>query len=98
MRRLQSELGSDRETASALTILAKDTFKGLVSGYTRSIPLPRRKGDLAEIVRMEWTVKPEKVEAKPVKKEKKTKVVKAKVVKKTDKKESAPKKDAKKSK
>lgn len=46
-------------------------FSGRTSGFTRLINLPKRKGDNAEMVRIEWT---EKVELK--KKEPKVKVKK----------------------
>ncbi len=56
-RRLFASLGNDKETAKAFTERIAPLFKERKGGYTRIINLPRRKGDAAEIVRMEW-VKP----------------------------------------
>ena len=69
-RRLFASLGNDKETTKAFTERIAPSFKERKGGYTRIINLPRRKGDAAEIVRIEW-VKP--TLAKEVKKEEKKK-------------------------
>jgi large subunit ribosomal protein L17 len=56
-RRLFASLGNDKETAKAFKERIAPSFKERKGGYTRIINLPRRRGDAAEIVRMEW-VKP----------------------------------------
>jgi large subunit ribosomal protein L17 len=56
-RRLFASLGNDKETAKSFTERIAPSFKERKGGYTRIINLPRRKGDAAEIVRIEW-VKP----------------------------------------
>lgn len=60
-----AKLGGDKQLAQKLTKLAKSVGKKN-SGFTRVTLLPTRKGDNAQMVEMEWTIKPE-VE-KPVKK------------------------------
>lgn len=83
-RRLYAKLGNDRETASLLAEISKNTLGDIKSGYTRMTALPRRKGDLAEVVRLEWTKKPEAIEkGKSGKSEAKTKLVKPENKKKT---------------
>ena len=56
-RRLFASLGNDKETMKTLTEKIAPAFTERKGGYTRIINLPRRKGDAAEIVRIEW-VKP----------------------------------------
>ena len=58
-RRLYARLGNDRGTAILLSEISKNALSDLTSGYTRMTQLPRRKGDLAEVVRLEWTKKQE---------------------------------------
>jgi large subunit ribosomal protein L17 len=81
-RRLYAELGNDRETADKLVDFTKKAFTGKNSGFTRIIRLPARRGDRAEMVRFEWTVKPEGAEksgaVKTAKKSKKEGKVEAK--------------------
>lgn len=62
-RRLFASLGNDKETAKSFTERIAPSFKERKGGYTRIINLPRRRGDAAEIVRMEWVKSmPEKEE------------------------------------
>lgn len=68
-RRLMAILGNDRKTVDALCERVRETTNGVTSGFTRIIPLPRRRGDLAEVVRLEWTHKLTKKEEKNGKKE-----------------------------
>ncbi|RLC32877.1 50S ribosomal protein L17 [Candidatus Woesebacteria bacterium] len=71
-RRLFASLGNDKETAKAFTERIAPSFKERKGGYTRIINLPRRKGDAAEIVRIEW-VKPMPEKDEKTKDEKKSK-------------------------
>ncbi len=57
-RLLLAKLGNDRETLEKLLAIAKIADKRS-SGYTRSINLPRRVGDLAQTVRIEFVDKPQ---------------------------------------
>jgi large subunit ribosomal protein L17 len=67
-RHLFASLGNDKETMKALTERIAPSFSERKGGYTRIVNLPRRKGDAAEIVRIEWMkpilVKEEKTEGK----------------------------------
>ncbi len=85
-RRLFASLGNDKETTKAFTERIAPSFTERKGGYTRIINLPRRKGDAAEIVRIEW-VKPtlEKEEKTKDKKVSKKKEDTKKKVKKTTK-------------
>ena len=81
-RRVLSELDNKREATDILFREVAKAFSVRNSGFTRIISLPRRVGDNAQMVRMEWTekiemgekgkVKREEVKTKSVKKEKKT--------------------------
>jgi large subunit ribosomal protein L17 len=71
-RRLFSVLGNDKETAKAFVKRIAPSFKERKGGYTRIINLPRRRGDAAEIVRLEW-VKPMPKKEEKIKDEKKSK-------------------------
>lgn len=81
-RRILSELANDRDSLEILFNKVAPAFKERTSGFTRIIMLPRRKGDNAEMVRIEWSqeiidkkskvkkakAKEKKVKAKPKKK------------------------------
>jgi large subunit ribosomal protein L17 len=69
-RRVYARLANDRETTDALFKKIAPVFSKKTSGYTRIINLPRRRGDLAEIVRLEWT---EQVQVQDKVQEKKSK-------------------------
>lgn len=83
-------LGNDRETSDKLFSEVLPTFSGRKSGFTRLVNLPRRRGDAAEIVRLEWSEKmvtSDKVQVtskKELKKEDKGKVKSSKSVKTKD--------------
>jgi len=83
-RRLFAALGNDKITAKAVSEKVVPSLSDRKSGYTRIVNLPRRKGDAAEIVRLEWVkeiLEPAKKESKTKKKEtvkKKTKETKKK--------------------
>lgn len=70
-RHALSALDNQREAAEVLFQNVAKAFSVRQSGFTRIISLPRRVGDNAQMVRMEWTEKVEyedkskKVEAKP---------------------------------
>lgn len=82
-RRALSMLDNAKDTVEALFGKVAKAFTGRQSGFTRLTSLPRRKGDNAQQVKIEWTEKiVEEVKAPVVKKEK----VEKKVVKKTIKK------------
>ena len=73
-RRLFAALGNDKETTKGFVEKIAPVFTERKGGYTRIINLPRRRGDAAEIVRMEWVkLIPLKEEKKEAKKETKTK-------------------------
>lgn len=77
-----SNLDNSRDAVEVLFQKVAPVFSTRASGYTRLISLPTRKGDNAQMARIEWTEKIEMKEEKP--KEAKVKKVKPekKVVKK----------------
>lgn len=84
-RRLFAALGNDKVTGKAILKKVVPSFSDRKSGYTRIIKLNRRKGDAAEMVRLEWvkevlepTKKPEVKTKKKESTKKKTKEVKKK--------------------
>jgi len=84
-RRVLGRLDNTREATEILFANVVKAFSEKTSGFTRVVSLPRRTGDNAEMVRLEWTEKVQFEEKKAeVKKEKKEKVkkVEKKVVKK----------------
>ncbi|MBU0572531.1 50S ribosomal protein L17 [Patescibacteria group bacterium] len=70
-RRLFASLGNDKETTKALVEKIAPVFTERKGGYTRIVNLPRRRGDAAEIVRMEW-VKPIPEKEEKIKSKKKS--------------------------
>jgi large subunit ribosomal protein L17 len=85
-RDVLAQLDNKREAVEVLFQKVVKAFPGKTSGYVRIVSLPRRVGDNAQMVRMEWT---EKIEAPQVVKVSKVEKVKTE---KTDKKvEKAPK-------
>jgi large subunit ribosomal protein L17 len=89
-KRALAYLDNAKEVTEILFRQVGPVFASRTSGFTRIINLPRRKGDNAKVVRMEWTDKVElKAKEKPAKKAKAEKKVKAdkKPVKKEVKKE-----------
>lgn len=79
-RRVYSMMANDRQVTDKIFELAEQ-FKPVTSGFTRIVNLPARKGDLAEMVRLEWARTVQKPETKTEKPESK---------KKTDKKGEKP--------
>lgn len=67
-RKALSKLGNDRGTVDLLFLKIAPVFKERTSGFTRITLLPRRTGDKAEMVRLEWVEKIE-TEEKPKKEE-----------------------------
>lgn len=84
-RRVFAILGNDKETTKKLLIEVVPSFLDRSGGYTRIVPLPARRGDAAQIVRLEW-VKEIKIKEAKTTKEKKIKTVKKKEGKSTKKK------------
>jgi large subunit ribosomal protein L17 len=86
-RKASGYLGNDRQLSEVLFGNIARTFKKRASGFTRITLLPRRKGDAAEEVRLEWVEAIVTEEKKPVTKSKvKPRTTKAKkAVKKTEK-------------
>lgn len=92
-REIAAKLSADRSQVEKITKEIAIAFKQRTSGYTRIIKLPVRKGDAAEMARIEWVdelvkVGPvktkDKVEKKPSSKTKKIATqTKKKTVKKT---------------
>jgi large subunit ribosomal protein L17 len=73
-RRIFAYLGNDRKTTDMLIETVKNSFSSRNSGFTRIVKLPSRKGDRAELARLEWTDKVKVDEKKSSKsKAKKTK-------------------------
>ena len=75
-RRVLALLGNDRETSQKIFERISKAFPNRKSGYTRLIPLPVRRGDAAEMVRMEW-VKEIDISKQPKSKKEKEKIEKS---------------------
>jgi len=74
-RKVMSNLDNARDATDILFQKVVKAFPAKNSGFTRIISLPRRVGDNAQIVRMEWTEKVEyEVKKNPEVKEKGKKV------------------------
>ena len=56
-RKVMSKLDNKREAVDALFQKVVKAFSAKTSGFVRIISLPRRVGDNAQMVRMEWTEK-----------------------------------------
>jgi large subunit ribosomal protein L17 len=72
-RRALARLDNAKDALEALFKNVAPAFSARQSGFTRIISLPRRTGDNAKMVRIEWTetvVKSEEVKKEKVKKEK----------------------------
>ena len=72
IRQVYSYLGNDKKTVDLLLKKVAVAFEKRKSGFTRLVNLPRRKGDNAEVVRLEWVEKIE-IEEKTKDKGKKSK-------------------------
>jgi large subunit ribosomal protein L17 len=66
IRRTFAYLGNDKKTIGMLFGQISESFKDRKGGFTRLINLPRRRGDSAEMSRIEWT---EKIEVRDKKSE-----------------------------
>lgn len=53
-RKVLAEMGNDRETVDKLFREVVSVFSERKSGFTKITLLPRRKGDNAEMARLEW--------------------------------------------
>lgn len=78
-RQVLKRLKGNKEVSTRLWTEIAQTFKDRVSGFTRIVPLTQRKGDMAEMVRLEWVetiaAKTEKTAEKVEKTEKAKKTV-----------------------
>ena len=72
-RKVLSMLDNSRKELNILFGVAAKAFSERSSGFTRIISLPRRIGDNARMVRVEWTEKMEIMQEKKEKKETKSK-------------------------
>lgn len=59
-RRVLAYLGNDRKTVDKFFREVVPNLSGRNSGYTRLFSLPPRRGDAAELTRMEWVEKEKK--------------------------------------
>ena len=96
-RKVLAELDNSRDSVEILFSSIAKAFSGKTSGFTRIVSLPRRRGDNAEMSRLEWTEKVEvsdkKLEVSKEKEKKKAKKTEeTKETKKTVKKEVKSKK------
>lgn len=89
-RNILKKLKGKKEISTILWRDVANAFQDRVSGFTRIISLPQRKGDMAEMVRLEWVNNIVKTE-QPVKEKKADRTTKKEV-----KKESKVKKVSKK--
>ncbi|KKU23858.1 MAG: 50S ribosomal protein L17 [Candidatus Woesebacteria bacterium GW2011_GWD1_47_21] len=80
-RRVLAELGNDRATTDLIFVKIVPAFSNRNSGFTRIVLLPARRGDKAQMVRLEWS---ETIEMKESPK-KETKEKEKKAVKKAEK-------------
>lgn len=80
-RQILKRLKNNKDVSTKLWTDVAKTFANRPSGFTRIIPLVARKGDLADMVRLEWTdlvvrssdaIKTEKSKKETVKKVNKT--------------------------
>ena len=83
-RKILANLDNAKDALSVMIKKIAPSFANRMSGYTRLISLPRRRGDNAQMVRIEWTEKIE--EPKMEKKEKVKKLTKPKIARKPTKK------------
>lgn len=88
-RRVLASLDNQRDAVDALYQKVAPSFTTRISGFTRIISLPRRKGDNAEMVRIEWTDKMVAEDKKKEEKSDKSKKVKNKYKKAKKKKDSS---------
>lgn len=70
-RQILKRLKNNKDVATILWTDIVKTFSNRTSGFTRITPLVARKGDLAEMVRLEWTDEIIKAEEKKDEKKKK---------------------------
>jgi len=83
-RQVYSFLANDKESVNKLFGEISEAFTDRAGGFTRITNLPRRRGDLAEVVRLEWSQKvsiSEKSESKKGKKKEEPPEIKRKDIK-----------------
>lgn len=81
-RQVLKRLKGNKETSTQLWTSVATTFANRPSGFTRAVPIASRKGDLAEMVRLEWVEDVKKITKIEKVKTKKAEKVKKEVVKK----------------
>jgi len=81
-RQVYALLGNDRVTTDHLFRKIAPQLKDRPGGYTRTINLPRRRGDMAEMVRLEWVKEIVKSDKRQVTRKKKKEEVKGSFLKK----------------
>lgn len=81
VRRVSAFLANDKKTVGNLFGKIAEVFKNRNGGFTKITNLPRRLGDFAEMVRIEWSEKVELIDDKKITDKKE------KALKKTEKKE-----------
>ena len=72
-RQILKRLKGNKDIATKIWTDIANTFDKRPSGFTRTIPLKARKGDLAKMVRLEWTdaiITPEVIKTKKDEKKK----------------------------
>lgn len=67
VRKINSILGNDREALTNLKLKVGSSFKNRTSGFTKTVILPKRRGDSARMMRLEWSELAETVSKKSVK-------------------------------
>lgn len=93
-KRIYAYLGNNKKAAKKVMNYGKSLFKDRKSGFTRIVSLGRRRGDLADMVRIEFVEKLEPIKEEPKtvsKKKEMEKTVKLKDSKKTEVKKSVKK-------
>lgn len=81
-QRILINLGNDRKTTDLLFKKIAPVFKERKSGFTKLTPLPVRRGDAAEMTRIEWSEKITEKQSKSKKITKKIEKIKKEKIKK----------------
>lgn len=90
-RQVLKRLKGNKEVSTLLWTNVSTTFANRPSGFTRIVPLTQRKGDMAEMVRLEWVETITKAETPKIEEKKDSKELKSKKVTKVSKVKTAKK-------